>query len=133
MFPAAGPAPGNGRADRELADLDVAALLSAGLTTSGAARSALFGDGTIAAAVAADRLGVQPRSLTFLAEVVRRGGVGYAAGLPEPLPGAERAELARTWLTAAAGAGPGAGGEFARWLDGVAVILGLRQHAAPPR
>jgi hypothetical protein len=137
MIRRAGPAPGDGRTDRQLAGLDVTALLREGLAAAGAAgagtgRAELNGSGRIAAAIAADRLGVQPRSLTFLAEVVRRGGIGYAAGLPEPLPGAERAELARDWLSAAVGAGPGADKEFARWLDAVAVILGLRRRAARP-
>jgi hypothetical protein len=138
------PIPGARRTDQKLADLDVAALLRDGLATASAgtraeveagtraeaARSELFADGRVAAAIAADRLAVRPRSLTFLAEVVRRGGIGYAAQLPEPLPGAERAGLARAWLAAAVGTG--ADEEFARWLEAVAVILGLRQHAAPP-
>jgi hypothetical protein len=123
-----------GRTDRELADLDVPALLRDGLTAAGPGGGELFGDGRIAAAIAADRLGVRPRSLTFLAEVVRRGGIAYAAGLPEPLPSAERTALARDWLEAAivATADPRADEEFARWLDAVAVILGVRQHSAPP-
>lgn len=120
------------RSDRELADLDVPALLRDGLAAPGAARSELFAAGAIAAAVAADRLGARPRSLTFLAEVVRRGGLGYAARLPEPLPGPERGALARSWLAAPTGTGPDTDEEFARWLDAVAVILGVRQHAAPP-
>jgi hypothetical protein len=134
MFPAAGPLPDDGHTDQELAGLDVAALLRDGLAAgANSARAELNGVGAIAAAIAADRLGVRPRSLTFLAEVVRRGGIGYAATLPEPLPGAECAALARAWLAAAAvGAGPDTHDELARWLDGVAVILGLRQHAAPP-
>jgi hypothetical protein len=145
------PIQGAGRTDRELAELDVPALLRAvlagGAGPAGGAASAggggsageLFGDGAIAAAIAADRLGVQPRSLTFLAEVVRRGGIGYASTLPEPLPGADRTALARSWLAAVDTAAPerdaaalGRSDEFARWLDAVAVILGLRQHSAPP-
>jgi hypothetical protein len=143
-----------GRTDRELGELDVPALLRAGLGAGGPAHAALFGDGAIAAAIAADRLGAQPGSLAFLAEVVRRGGSAYAAQLPEPLPGAERAALARDGLDAAgsadtadtadaAGPAGAAGGpaspdpdvdlELARWLDAVAVILGVRQHSAPPR
>jgi hypothetical protein len=130
------------RTDQELADLDVPALLRDGLA-AGVAHSELFADGRVAAAIAADRLGVRPRSLTFLAEVVRRGGIGYAAQLPEPLPGAECTALARAWLAAAGSvagsagsagsvAGSDADDRFARWLDAVAVILGVRQHAAPP-
>lgn len=131
-----------GRTDRELGELDVPALLRAGLGAGGPAHAALFGDGAIAAAIAADRLGAQPGSLAFLAEVVRRGGSAYAAQLPEPLPGAERAALARDWLDAAGAAGAAGGPaspdqdvdlELARWLDAVAVILGVRQHSAPPR
>jgi len=136
------PIQGAGRTDRELAELDVPALLRAGL--AGGAGSAggggpageLFGDGAVAAAITADRLGVQPRSLTFLAEVVRRGGIGYASALPEPLPGAHRTALARSWLAAVDALAPERkaelGDEFARWLDAVAVILGLRQHSTPP-
>jgi hypothetical protein len=177
------PIQGAGRTDRELAELDVPALLRAGLADraglAGRARLAggggpagggglagsaglagghgpagvLFGDGAIAAAIAADRLGVQPRSLTFLAEVVRRGGIGYASALAEPLPGADRTALARSWLAAVDPPSPerdaaeperdapsperdaaecDRSDEFARWLDAVAVILGLRQHSAPP-
>jgi|SRR6266536_1184665 len=153
------------RTDQELSGLDVPALISAGVGSTGPARDALFGEGAVAAAIAADRLAVRPRSLVFLAEVVRRGGLLYAAELPEPLPGAERTALARDWLAAAqppagsaaedaAGAangsangsatgraaGPaaepsaafGADEEFARWLEAVAVLLGLRQHSGPP-
>lgn len=124
------PIPGTGRTDRELGQLDVPELLRNGLTTDGAGHAELFGGGTVAAAIVADRAGVQPRSLAFLADVVRSGGVGYAAALPEPLPGADRTALAREWLSAAADAR--ADGEFARWLDAVAVLLGLRQHSTPP-
>ncbi|NJC69066.1 hypothetical protein HC031_04910 [Planosporangium thailandense] len=127
------PIPGTGRTDRELADLDVPALLRHGLAAGGPANAELFGDARIAAAIAADRAGVRPRSLAFLAEVVRRGGIGYAAQLPEPLPGAARTALARAWLTAATGAsGPDADEDFARWLEAVAVILGVRQRSARP-
>jgi hypothetical protein len=143
------PIPPASRTDQELSRLDVPALLRAGFggaaDAAGAgrpggagdsARAELFGGGAVAAAITADRLGVLPRSLTFLAEIVRRGGVGYAATLPEPLPGAERTALARSWLAAVAGSTAGAataaGDEFARWLEAVAVILGVRQHSAPP-
>jgi hypothetical protein len=123
------PIRGAGRTDRELAELDVPALLRDGLTGGTESAGELFGDGAIAAAIAADRLSVQPRSLTFLAEIVRRGGVGYAAELSEPLPGADRTALARSWLVAVDAEHSDG---FARWLDGVAVILGLRQHSTPP-
>ncbi|MYS42626.1 hypothetical protein GTY23_15560, partial [Streptomyces sp. SID5998] len=71
--------------DEVLATTDVAVLLRYGLTLDGF-RTALSGDGAIAAAVALDRLGVVPRSLAYVADVVRAGGLRYAAELPEPLP-----------------------------------------------
>lgn len=147
------------RTDDELAAVDVCALLVTDLPAvagrSAAAASAgrlLFGDAAIAAAIAADRAGVQPRSLVFLAEVVRRGGVPYAAALPEPLPTPAQAALAHAWLVAANGtdptdaATPGAGANIdpggdldqalAQWLRSVAVIVEARQAArrsAPER
>ena len=63
------------RTDDEAITSDVAALLAAGR----------FTEALVPAALQADRLGVIPRSLTFLAEIVRRGGVAYAAQLAEPL------------------------------------------------
>ncbi|WP_256257071.1 hypothetical protein [Streptomyces sp. MUSC 14] len=88
------------RTDDELARLDMGVLLRYGLTAPpGPRRTALFGDGAAGAAVLLDRLGTQPRSVAFLADTVRAGGLAYAAGLPEPLPhpeaavGEDRAEL----------------------------------------
>ncbi|MFJ8621325.1 hypothetical protein ACIRD3_00595 [Kitasatospora sp. NPDC093550] len=52
-------------------------------------------------AITVDRLGVLPRALVFLGEVVRSGGTRYAAALPEPLPG-PAAAVARGWLESAA-------------------------------
>ena len=86
----------------------------------------LFADALAPAAGQADRLGVRPRSLRFLAEIVRRGGAGYAARLPDPLPTPEQAALARPWLLS------GAGDErLARWLDGVAALIETRRLTAP--
>ena len=65
-------------------------------------------------------LGVRPRSLTFLAEVVRRGGVPYAAALPEPMPLPAQSEPVSAWLAAATAQDDI---RVARWLDGVAVLL----------
>jgi hypothetical protein len=82
-----------------------------------------LGDATVAAAIQADRLDVLPRSLAFLAEVVRRGGVAIAVNLPEPLPTTEQSTLVRTWLAVA-------GSDeirFARWLDAVAAVLEARR------
>jgi hypothetical protein len=135
------------RSDEELGQLDVADLLRDGFGTVGAAHREFFADGAVAAAIAADRHGVFPRSITFLAEVVRRGGIGYAADLPEPLPRPDQAELVREWLNAArelarstdgasndrASNDEGANDELARWLEAVAVILDTRHRANNPR
>ncbi|AKN70938.1 hypothetical protein QR97_14945 [Streptomyces sp. PBH53] len=114
--------------DELLATTDVAVLLRYGLTHD-AFRTALFGDGAVAAAVTLDRLGVLPRSLVFVADIVRAGGLAYAAELPEPLPSPEPAALLRDWLRdAARTAGtPEAETRAARWLDAVAEIIALRR------
>jgi hypothetical protein len=115
------------RTDAELAGLDVPALLRTGLPHD----PRVYADGAIAAALAADRLGVLPRSITFLAEIVRRGGIEYATTLPEPLPGPAPAELARTWIEAAAQVpwadGFEGGNALAQWLDAVALVLNARR------
>jgi hypothetical protein len=79
------------RTDAEAAHDDVAALLAEGR----------FADALVPAALQAGRLGVRPRSLTFLAEVVRRGGAAWAAALAEPLPDQDQTHLVRPWLLAA--------------------------------
>ncbi|GAA3980097.1 hypothetical protein [Streptomyces plumbiresistens] len=122
--------------DDELAEFDVTVLLRYGLTAApGPRRTALFGDGAAAAAVILDRLGTQPRSVAFLAEVVRAGGLAYTAELPEPLPRPEAAAVVRDWLEAAtqpvpqqamAGGAP-ADEAAARWLGAVATIIELKQ------
>jgi hypothetical protein len=119
------------RSDDEMARIDVAALIRDGLGQRvGDKAVALRGDGAIAAAIAVDRLGGFPRSLTFLAEVVRRGGRAYAAELPEPLPTPELSTLAGGWLAAAAELpdSPEVDGTFARWLDAVAQLVELRRR-----
>jgi hypothetical protein len=114
--------------EEEISRLDVAAMLPTGLADEGPYRRALFGEGAVAAAIVLGGLGVIPRSLTFLAEVVRSGGTTYAAALPEPLPVAAQSDLMRTWLTAAAEAVSTPDGDevVARWLDSVATILAAR-------
>ncbi len=102
------------RTDEQLLTIDIAAALVDGRQTAEAA---------VAAAIRADRIGVQPRSLTFLAEVVRRGGLPYAARLPEPLPTAEGSALVRPWMEAAGERSDA----FARWLDAVATALEARR------
>ena len=118
------------RTDVELAELDVAELLAAGLGDGAAGRGALFGDGAVAAAIALDRVGVLPRSVTFLAEVVRSGGAGYAAELVEPLPRAEQTEVIRPWLAVAVAADDE---QAARWLEAVAAVLAVRANARQAR
>jgi hypothetical protein len=120
--------------DEQLLTLDVAAMITAGFAPEDVrpehARRWLFAEAAVAAALRADRAGVFPRSLTFLAEIVRRGGVGYASRLPEPLPTAEQTEVIRPWLAAAEAAGESAA--FARWLDAVASILATRRDVIRP-
>ena len=113
--------------DSDLADLDIAALLREGLPDD----PRVFADGAIAAAIQLDRLGIPPRSVTFLAEIARRGGVDYAAKLTEPLPTPESAELAKAWLEAATEVewrdNFEGGNAVGRWLDAVALVLNARQ------
>ncbi|MEU2712267.1 hypothetical protein [Streptomyces sp. NPDC007205] len=122
------PSPDSRTDDEVLAATDVTMLLRYGLTQE-AFHTALFGDGAIAAAVTLDRLGVLPRSLVFVAEIVRSAGLAYAADLPEPLPSPEPAELLRDWLTGAAQTAttPEAETRAARWLGAVAEIIALRR------
>ena len=81
-----------------------------------------------------------PRSVTYLAEVVRHGGLRYARRLPEPLPAPPQAEIARSWLTAAEEASGDIDGDrrMARWWEAVAAILAMRRATGeglrtPPR
>ncbi len=115
--------------DAQLAEVDIRELLLTGLPGD----PRLFGEGAVAAGLAMDRLGVFPRSLTFLAEIVRRGGVLFAAGLPEPLPTPHSAELCHAWLTAATEVDGASdqelGDAMARWLDAVALVVDVRQRA----
>jgi hypothetical protein len=115
--------------DDDSARLDTAVLLRYGINSEGPHRTTLFGDGAVGAAVTLDRLGVLPRSVAFLAKVVRSGGVGYAAGLPELLPGQVATDVVRGWLESAATvARPVDGDETtARWLESVAELIGLRR------
>ena len=123
-------ADGDVHTDEELARLDLPDLLRRGLVdvAAGPARRALFGDGAVSAAITLDRFDVLPRSLTFLAAIVRAGGVGYAAELAEPLPAPVAAEAVRGWLRVAADA-PTDDAAVARWLDAVAVVIDLRRRS----
>ncbi|MGW2444575.1 hypothetical protein [Streptomyces sp. NPDC001675] len=118
------------RTDDELARLDITVLLRYGLTAgAGARRTALFGDGAAAAAVVLDRLGTEPRSVAFLADTVRAGGLARAVELPEPLPRRAAADLVREWLRAGAElmGGLAADDTAATWLRAVATVIELRQ------
>ena len=115
--------------DDILAQLDIAAMLRKGLTDAGGtAHRDLFGTGAVAAAVVLDRLHVIPRSLTYLAEVVRAGGIRYAAGLAEPLPEPAQTRTIWPWLDQAVKATTTVDGdaEMARWLRAVATIIAVR-------
>ena len=106
------------RTDAELLAVDVAELVAAALRSADPARQLLIG-AAAPAAVQAARAGVRPRSLRFLAEVVRRGGIDFAAGLREPTPAPEQTELVRSWLVVA----HGDEAVFAGWLEAVAAIM----------
>jgi hypothetical protein len=110
-----------------LAGVEVTALLADGLRGPDAA-GRIVGGCAAAAAVQAGLAGVRPGSLSFLAELVRRGGVSYAARLPDPLPTPEQSALVRPWLATAAEA-TDADEPFARWLDAVAAIVDARRGA----
>ncbi|MEU4151648.1 hypothetical protein [Streptomyces sp. NPDC026659] len=120
--------------DQVLADTDVPALLRYGLTQD-ALRTALFGDGAVAAAVRLDRLGVVPRAVAFVADIARAGGLRYAADLPEPLPSPAASAQLREWLETAAqvATGPEAEERAVRWLDAVAEIMGMRRDVREGR
>lgn len=122
------PTPPPGKTDDELATLDVTALLRYGIGFGGTHRTALFGDGAVGAAVVLDRQGVLPRAVAFLAGVVRSGGTGYAAALPEPVSGDAAAQLVRGWLQSAASVVHAVEGDqdVARWLESVAALMALR-------
>lgn len=124
------PVPSTRTDDELLAATGVPVLLRYGLTQD-AFRGALFGDGAVVAAVTLDRLDVVPRSVAFIAEIVRSGGLPYAAALTEPLPRPEAAALLREWLETAAQVAATPEGEAlaARWLDAVAEIIGMRRVA----
>jgi hypothetical protein len=111
------------RTDEQLASVDVAAAITAALRSPDPARHMVTG-GAVPAAIQAGAAGVLPQSLSYLAEIVRRGGAGYAVQLPAPLPTAEQSALVRPWLALAAAVD--ADDAFARWLDAVAAILHAR-------
>ena len=120
------------RPDTDLLDLDVEAAITRGMSWTGAARGALFREVAIAASWQAQDLDVDPYPLSFLARYVRAAGVRGALELPEPLIGAERAELVRGWLSAAITPEPTPADDdlFAQWLDTVALFLAARRSTS---
>jgi hypothetical protein len=116
--------------DQQLLALDLAAVIADGLAAQAPEPARrLFAEGAVAAAIRADKADVLPRSLTFLAEIVRRGGIAFAAGLPSALPTPEQAELAQSWIAAASPTGDAS--TFARWLNAVAAIIEVRRSVRP--
>ncbi|MFC4069535.1 hypothetical protein [Actinoplanes subglobosus] len=122
------------RTDADAIQDDVVELLNAGR----------FADALVPAALQAERAGADPRALTFLAELVRRGGAAFAAGQADPMPDQNQTHLVRPWLLAptasptppvlADAPGPLAAGDaavdarIARWLDGVAMLIEARRR-----
>ncbi|GAA3350513.1 hypothetical protein GCM10020358_76730 [Amorphoplanes nipponensis] len=107
--------------DAELLSVDVPEAIAAALRTTEPARQLLLGAAAPAALQAAGA-GVRPRSVRFLAEIVRRGGIEVAARLAEPMPAPEQTEVVRPWLVVAHGDDR----VFADWLDAVAAIIDAR-------
>ncbi|AGZ45958.1 hypothetical protein [Actinoplanes friuliensis] len=108
------------RTDEELLTVDVPEVIATAMSTADPARQLLIG-AAVPAALQAALIGTQPRSMTYLAEIVRRGGLRFAAQLAEPLPTTEQTELVRSWLAV-----DGDAHVFAGWLDAVAAILEAR-------
>ncbi|MBV1855461.1 hypothetical protein [Catellatospora tritici] len=125
------PAAGHRVTEAELAALDPAPLLA-----RWPYGPRLFAEGAIAAAISLHHLRTRPRSLTFLAEIVRRGGLTFALDLPEPMPTPAQGALVREWIAAAATVEDVPWFEvdaaLARWLDAVATILAMRMSLARP-
>jgi len=126
--------------DAALAQLDVITMLRRGLLDKGGdSHRELFGTGAVAAAVVLDQLRVIPRSLTYLAEIVRAGGIRYAAKLAEPLPEPAQSRTIWPWLDQAAKVSTivDCNEVMARWLAAVATIIAVRIDSRgeqlPPR
>ncbi|MFJ7248184.1 hypothetical protein ACIQWA_26620 [Kitasatospora sp. NPDC098652] len=109
---------------------DVEAALTRGLLIDGTPRRVLFSEAAIAASYQAERLGIGPHPLYFLAQYVRAGGIAAALDLSEPVIGREPGELVRGWLRAAAAGGADLRRDvlFARWLAEVALLITMRRR-----
>jgi hypothetical protein len=104
-------------------------MLRSGLGRQGSdERRTLFADGAVGAAVILDNQRVIPRSLAYLAELIRAGGTRRAAALAEPLPEPEQTQTIRPWLSAAAETVSTVDDDedVALWLEAVASIVALR-------
>jgi hypothetical protein len=112
-----------------LRGLDVEAAIVASMP-EGQARGMMFSDAAIAASHQAERLGVGPYPLGFLAGCVRSLGLRGALELPEPLIGAEPTALVRRWMSAAEGAECDIERDrlFAWWLERVALLIAVRRQ-----
>lgn len=119
------------RRDKDLLGLDVQTAITQGLLVDGSPRKMMFTEAAIAASWQAERIGVGPYPLSFLARYVRTAGRSSAFNLPEPLVGVEATGLARGWLSAASAAGDEIAYDelFARWLEMVATLIALRRKA----
>jgi hypothetical protein len=115
--------------DKDLLGLDVKTAITQGLLVDGSPRKMMFTDAAIAASWQAERIGVGPYPLRYLARYVRTAGRSSAVNLPEPLIGVEATGLARGWLSAASAAGDEIAYDelFARWLEMVATLITLRR------
>jgi hypothetical protein len=109
------------RTDEEMLTVEVAELVATALRTADPARQ-LLRDAAMPAALQAAAAGCRPRSVRFLAEIVRRGGIDFAAHLPEPMPAPEQTAVIHPWLAVAHGDDR----VFAGWLDAVAAIIETR-------
>ncbi len=89
----------------------------------------MFTEAAIAASWEVQDHGIGPYPLRFLAGCVRAMGLRAALALPQPLIGAEPAELVHGWLAAAVGWQDSIADDemFARWLDMVATMLAVRR------
>jgi hypothetical protein len=140
-----GSQPGGGgpsarvRFDSELRDLDIPAVITAGIAGGPAQRREMFTDAAIAAARQLEDQGIGPYPVRFLAGYVRSAGRAAAQALPQPLIGEIPARLARRWAAASRPPGDETAGDavdrddaFAQWLTMVAAMLDLRRSAHHP-
>lgn len=120
---------GDSLSDTEMASFDITAMVRHATTGENpVAQRHLFSVGAVGAAVILDRVHTIPRSVTYLAEIVRAGGTRAAAELAEPLPLADQSAAVRPWLATAADSDAGIVTDdlLYRWLRAVATVLAFR-------